>query len=160
MPEFSKIAIVGTGAIGSYYGARLAKSGADVRFLVRSDYTRIRERGLRLTLPTEAWTLYPINAYATTEEIGPVDLAIVSLKATANGVLGRLLPPLLNDRTTLLTLENGLGSDELLAEKFGAHRVVGGLCFIAVNRTGPGKFAAFILAQSHLQSMAGPQAHG
>lgn len=139
MTEFSKIAIVGTGAIGGYYGARLAKSGADVRFLVRSDYTQLRERGLRLTLPNEAWTLYPVNVYTEAVEIGPVDLVIVSLKATANGVLERLLPPLLHERTTLLTLENGLGSDELLAEKFGAKRVIGGLCFIAVNRTGPGE---------------------
>lgn len=137
--EFFKIAIVGTGAIGSYYGARLGKTGVDVRFLARSGISEIREHGIHVTLPGEAWRLYPVNAYLTAEHIGPVDLIIVSLKATANGILESLLPPLLNDRTAILTLENGLGSDELLAEKFGAHRVVGGLCFIAVNRTGPGK---------------------
>ena len=139
MGEFSKIAIVGTGAVGGYYGARLARSGADVRFLVRSDYAAVSERGLRVTLPDEAWTLYPVKSYVTAEDIGPVDLVVISLKATANGMLGSLLPPLLREGTAILTLENGLGCDELLAREFGEDRVIGGLCFIAVNRTAPGE---------------------
>lgn len=139
MGEFSKLVIVGTGAIGGYYGARLARSGADVHFLARSDYAAISERGLKVTSPEEAWGLYPVQAYKTPQDIGPADLVIISLKATANGALGSLLPPLLHERTAILTLENGLGSDELLAQHFGKERVIGGLCFIAVNRTAPGE---------------------
>jgi len=139
MSEFSKIVIVGTGAIGGYYGARLARSGVDVRFLARSDSAALHERGLHVTLPDQAWRVYPINVYTASADIGSADLVVVSLKATANGALGELLPPLLHERTAILTLENGLGSDELLARQFGEERVIGGLCFIAVNRTAPGE---------------------
>lgn len=139
MSGISKIAIVGTGAIGGYYGARLARSGVDTRFLARSDFAVLRERGLRVRTPNEDWRVYPLEAYTRPEEIGPCDLVVVCLKATSNGALAKLVPPLLGSDTAILTLENGLGSDELLAEQFGAERVIGGLCFIAVNRVEPGE---------------------
>jgi 2-dehydropantoate 2-reductase len=138
MGTFSKIAIVGTGAIGGYYGGKLMRAGTDVRFLAKSDLSALQSRGLTIELPDETFTLRPVQAYSAAAEIGPCDLVIVSLKATANNVLTEVIPPLLHERTVLLTLENGLGSDELLAERFGAERVVGGLCFICVNRTAPG----------------------
>ena len=69
---------------------------------------------------------------------GRVDLVIVALKATANDALPDLLPPLLGPDTLLLTLQNGLGSEEFLAERFGAERVLGGLCFVCLNKTAPG----------------------
>jgi 2-dehydropantoate 2-reductase len=136
---FQNIAIVGTGAIGGYYGARLARQGADVRFLARSDLSALQNNGITVRLPDESWTVNPVQAFRSPQEIGPCDLVIVSLKATANRVLAELIPPLLHSSTAILTLENGLGSDELLAEKFGAERVIGGLCFICVNRVGPGE---------------------
>jgi 2-dehydropantoate 2-reductase len=63
---------------------------------------------------------------------------LIALKTTANSNLPSLIPPLLHDRTMLLTLQNGLGSEELLAENFGAERVIGGLCFVCLNRVAPG----------------------
>ncbi len=134
-----KIAIVGTGAIGGYYGAMLARAGNDVWFQARSDLDVLRRDGLEVTLPQGHFVLNPVRAFGTAAEIGPCDLVIIALKATGNDALPTLIPPLLHPGTVLLTLENGLGSDELLAEQFGAERVVGGLCFICVNRTGPGK---------------------
>ncbi|OAM88740.1 2-dehydropantoate 2-reductase [Termitidicoccus mucosus] len=136
---FSKIAIVGAGAIGCYYGARLARAGGDVRFLIRSDLARVRERGLRVKTPDEEIVLPGVHAAGTPEEIGPCDLVLVALKTTANAALGRLLGPLVHGRTTIVTLQNGLGSDEELARLFGAERVAGGLCFIGVNRVAPGE---------------------
>lgn len=136
-----KIAIVGSGAIGSYYGCRLAHAGADVRFLLRSDLEAVRASGrLRVQLPKEQEIVIPSpKVYGTPEEIGPCDLVIIALKTTANGVFEKLIRPLLKDDTMLLTLQNGLGSDEQLATLFGAERVFGGLCFICVNRTAPGE---------------------
>ncbi len=136
---FSKIAIVGAGAIGCYYGARLARAGQRVHFLMRGDLPAVRERGLRVSLPTESFELKPVKAHGSADELGPADLIIVGLKTTANGQIESLLRPLLHPQSTLLTLQNGLGSDELLAETFGAERVVGGLCFICVNRVAPGE---------------------
>lgn len=135
---FSKIGIVGAGAIGGYYGALLARAGYDVHFLVRSDLAVVREHGLSVKRPNDEFRLYPVHAHGTAEEMGPCDLVIIALKATGNDALNRILPPLLHERTALLTLENGLGSDEFLADRFGAERVIGGLCFICVNRTAPG----------------------
>ncbi|HEU5077814.1 MAG TPA: 2-dehydropantoate 2-reductase [Opitutaceae bacterium] len=134
-----KVAIVGTGAIGGYYGACLARAGFDVHFLVRSDFAALKERGMRIKTPAHEWVDPRPKIYRTSEEIGACDLVIVALKATANGALDQLVSPLLSESTAILTLENGLGSDELLAEKFGAQRVIGGLCFICVYRTQPGE---------------------
>jgi 2-dehydropantoate 2-reductase len=79
-----------------------------------------------------------VNAHASTEEIGPCDLVIVALKKTSNPVLDGLIPPLLKENTAVLTLQNGLGNEEFLAERFGARRIMGGLCFVCLNRTAPG----------------------
>lgn len=137
---FPRIAIIGSGAIGTYYGVRLALSGADVRFLLRSDYETVRARGsLRVKLRDGLHELRPAQVFRTPGEIGPVDLVIITLKTTANAALPALLPPLLGPDTALLTLQNGLGSDESLAAQYGAGRVLGGLAFIAVTRTGPGE---------------------
>jgi 2-dehydropantoate 2-reductase len=137
---FPRIAIIGSGAIGTYYGVRLALAGADVRFLLRSDYETVRARGsLRVKLRDGLHELRPAQVFRTPGEIGPVDLVIITLKTTANAALPALLPPLLGPDTALLTLQNGLGSDEALATQYGAGRVLGGLAFIAVTRTGPGE---------------------
>jgi 2-dehydropantoate 2-reductase len=141
---FPKIAIVGSGAIGMYYGARLALAGAEVRFLMRGDLAAVQARGsLLLHEKGGATELKPVAAFGSTGEIGPVDLVIVTLKTTANGELARLLPPLLGPRTVIFTLQNGLGSDEQLAVLFGAERVMGGLAFIAATRTAPGEVTCY-----------------
>jgi 2-dehydropantoate 2-reductase len=137
--RFSTVAVVGSGALGCYYGAMLARAGTAVRFLMRSDLAAVSADGLRVTLPKESFALRDVDAKATPEEIGPCDLVIVALKTTANGDFQKLIAPLLHERTAILTLQNGLGSDEELARLFGAERVMGGLCFICVNRTAPGE---------------------
>ncbi|HEV8072569.1 MAG TPA: 2-dehydropantoate 2-reductase [Opitutaceae bacterium] len=144
MNSFPTIAIIGSGAIGLYYGAKLAPAGADVRFLMRSDLAAVRARGLLLLHEKDLTTeLRPVAAFGSTGEIGPVDLIIVTLKTTANGELARLLPPLLGPGTVILTLQNGLGSDEQLAALFGAERVMGGLAFIAATRMAPGEVTCY-----------------
>jgi 2-dehydropantoate 2-reductase len=133
-----RIAVVGSGAIGSYYGGKLAHYGRDVHFLMRGDLHAVRKGGLHIRSKGENIHVAKVNCYTSTEEIGPSDLVIVALKATSNDALPALLPPLLHEKTALLTLQNGLGSEEFLAEHFGAERVVGGLCFVCLNRTAPG----------------------
>jgi 2-dehydropantoate 2-reductase len=129
-----KIAVVGSGAIGSYYGGKLAASGGDVHFLMRGDLAAVRRDGLRIRGPGEDIHVTTINVYNTTGEIGPCDLALIAFKATSNLDLVHLLPPLLDEDTALLTLQNGLGNEEFLAQHFGAERVLGGLCFICLSR--------------------------
>ena len=138
LPAQPRIAIVGTGALGCYYGARLAKAGNEVRFLVRSGRAAIMARGIRVKTPTERIHLKKVQTHATAEDIGPCDLVIVGLKATANAALAKLLPPLLGPDTLVLTLQNGLGVEEPVAEVVGADRVLGAICFVGVTRTAPG----------------------
>jgi len=135
-----RIAIVGSGAVGSYYGAKLAISGANVHFLMRSDLEHVRRFGLRIeSNKAGVEHLSNVNVHECTEDIGHCDLVIIALKATANHSLERILPPLLKEDTTIMTLQNGLGNEEFLANRFGGNRVVGGLCFVCITRSSPGK---------------------
>jgi 2-dehydropantoate 2-reductase len=137
---FSRIAVVGSGAVGCYYGGRLAEHGREVHFLMRSDLAAVREHGLKIRSDLVGDVhLRPVHAHGSTGEIGPVDLVIIAIKATSNDVLEDLIPPLLHEKTALLTLQNGLGNEEFLAERFGAERLMGGLCFVCLNRTAPGE---------------------
>ena len=144
MSEPFRIAIVGSGAVGCYYGAHLVRAGADVHFLMRSDLNHVRQNGLSIQSELhDDFSVSAIQCYASTEEIGPVDLVIIALKATDNDVLEKLIPPLLGDDTILLTLQNGMGNGEFLAQRFGVERVVGGFCFVCLNRTAPGVIRHF-----------------
>ncbi len=136
-------AIVGAGAIGLNYGVRLALAGSDVRFLVRGDPAPLRETGLRVVEKTGTLELRPAAVFNRPEDIGPVDVVLVALKTTANPELPRLLPPLVGRDTMVVTLQNGLGNEELLAGLVGAERVLGGICFIASTRTGPGEVTCY-----------------
>ena len=133
-----KFAVVGSGAIGCYYGGKLAATGRDVHFLMRRDLEFVRRSGLRLHSGGEKLHISKVNVSATTDEIGPSDVVLIAVKTTSNKDLGKLIPPLLKDDTILLTLQNGLGNEEFLATRFGAERVMGGLCFVCLNRIAPG----------------------
>ena len=132
------MAVVGSGAIGLYYGGRLAAAGENVNFLLRSDFEAIAHGGLKLESVHGDFELPRVRAFRTPEEIGPVDLVIVAWKATANHLLSAVLPPLLHPQTQVLTLQNGLGNCETIAEITGPERVLGGLCFVCINRISPG----------------------
>jgi 2-dehydropantoate 2-reductase len=143
-PAFRSVAIIGSGALGLYYGARLALSAASVRFLMRADLAAVQARGsIIVHEKTGALELRPVQAFGSSAEIGPVDLVLITLKTTANRELARLLPPLIGAETLVLTLQNGLGSDEDLAGLVGGERVLGGLAFIASTRTGPGEVTCY-----------------
>jgi 2-dehydropantoate 2-reductase len=136
--DFQRIAIVGSGAVGLYYGARLANAGEDVNFLLRSDYDTILRDGIRVESVHGDFSQTNVCGWRTPEQIGPVDLVIVAWKATANRHLSDVLPPLLHAGSQVLTLQNGLGNCEKIAEITGAERVLGGLCFVCINRLSPG----------------------
>lgn len=137
--RFNTIAVVGAGALGLYYGGRLARAGKDVTFLARGDLAVLRARGIAVETPDGGFVLPVVKVAATPEEAGPADLVVITLKATANDQLPRLLPPLLREGTAVLNLQNGLGVDEQVAAVAGAGRVLGGLCFVGVNRVAPGR---------------------
>jgi 2-dehydropantoate 2-reductase len=137
-PAHPRIAIIGSGAVGCYYGGRLAQHGNEVHFLMRSDYKQVKQHGLKISSPLGDFDLPQVYCHRSTAEIGECDLVIIAMKATANEALLELLPPLLHKKTMILTLQNGLGSDDFLARHFGSVHVLGGLCFVCINRIAPG----------------------
>lgn len=134
-----RIAIVGAGALGLYYGALLQRSGEDVHFLLRRDHDAVSKDGLKIFSINGDFTLPQVQCYRHSEEIGPVDLVIVGLKTFANDCYAELLTPLLGASTQILTLQNGLGNEEALADLFGGKRIIGGVAFLCSNRGAPGE---------------------
>jgi 2-dehydropantoate 2-reductase len=134
------IAVIGAGAVGGYYGARLAQHGHPVHFLLRSDYDAIRRNGMTVRSCAGDFRLAPeqVHAYNNPKQMPKVDLVLVTLKTTANDQFEPLIRPLLKEDTAVLTIQNGLGNEECLAELFGADRILGGMAFTCINRIGPG----------------------
>jgi 2-dehydropantoate 2-reductase len=132
-------AIIGTGAIGGFYGSRLQKAGLDVHFLLRSDYDTVRDRGLSVESPEGDFTLDPVNAYNDVAKMPRCDVVVVSLKTTQNHLLPKLLPPVVKPDGVVLVLQNGLGIEDEVAKIVGSDRVMGGMCFICANKIAPGR---------------------
>lgn len=133
-----KIAILGAGALGCYYGARLVEAGEDVTFILRSAYEAVREKGLTVHSVKGNIQLKHVNAVRTPEECGPVDVVIVCWKSTCNNNLAKALPHLLKKDTRILTLQNGMGNAECIARIVPEDRVFIGLCFVCCMMDTPG----------------------
>lgn len=133
-----RIAVVGSGALGLYYGSMLQKAGNDVHFLLRRDYEAIVTKGLVVHSVNGDYLLPEVKGYRQPEEIGRVDLVLVGLKTFANQRFSELIEPLVDRDTLILTLQNGLGNEEELAEIFGNERVMGGVAYLLSNRGEPG----------------------
>ena len=133
-----KIGVVGCGALGSYYGGLLCKAGHETHFLLRSDYDTVRKQGVSIESPNGDFCFQP-HAHNNPSAIGDCDLVVIGLKTTANHAFSHLLPPLVGSRTTLLTLQNGLGNEEALEALFPDNLILGGLCFVCLNRIEPGR---------------------
>ena len=133
-----QIAVIGTGAVGGYYGALLQRAGFDVHFLLHSDYEQVRDHGLRIESPAGDFQLTHVNAYRDPAKMPRCDVALIALKTTANPALPGILPHVLKPDGLALTLQNGLGSEDEVAGIIGSDRVSGGLCFLCSNKVGPG----------------------
>ena len=135
---FKSVAVVGSGAIGWYYGGRLANLGEDVRFLLRSDYEAVRDSGMRVESVHGDFDLPRPQVFRSAADIGPGGLVMIAWEGTSNAHLSEGLAPLLHADTQVLTLQNGLGNCEAIAAITGADNVLGGLCFVCINRIEPG----------------------
>jgi 2-dehydropantoate 2-reductase len=133
-----KIAVVGCGALGSYYGAKLCLAGHQVHFLLRSDFEVVRRDGVWIESTAGNFRVRPRSARHP-GEIGPSDLVLIALKTTANHALPQLLPPLAGPDTAFLTLQNGLGNEAAVAAVVGPEHTLGALCFVCLNRFAPGR---------------------
>ncbi|MGH2399516.1 MAG: 2-dehydropantoate 2-reductase [bacterium] len=134
-----RIAVVGSGGVGGYYGSLLQQSGQQVSFLARGAHLEaMRSHGLRVESAIADPITLRVTATDHPAEIGRVDLVLFTVKAYDSASAAALLPPLLGPDTGVLTLQNGVDSIDVLAERVGRAHVLGGLCqiFCALSRPG------------------------
>ena len=135
-----RIAMMGSGGLGGYFGGRMAQVGADVTFIARGAHlAAIRKKGLRIKSKEIGDAhIHPAQATDLPTSIGKVDYVIVAVKLWDTADAGRAILPLLGPNTTVLSLQNGVECDEELASIVGADRLIGGVAFIASSISAPG----------------------
>ena len=124
-----KYGVIGSGAIGGYYGGRLAKAGQEVHFLFRSDYEYVKKNGLQVDSCDGSFHIQA-NAYNNTADMPQCDVVLVCLKSVNNDKLKKLLPPLLHPRTLVVLIQNGIGVEEDVQRDFPGVQLAAGLAFI------------------------------
>ena len=133
-----KYAIIGTGAIGGFYGARLDKAGFEVHFLLHTDYQYVVDHGLTIDSCDGNFTLPSPKVYDSTSDMPQCDVVIVALKTTQNHLLPSLLPPLLKPDTIILLIQNGIGVEADVQQLFPSQPIAAGMAFICSAKAGPG----------------------
>ncbi|MBQ8988384.1 MAG: putative 2-dehydropantoate 2-reductase [Prevotella sp.] len=131
--------IIGTGAIGGYYGGKLARSGQEVHFLFHRDYEYVRQHGLQVDSCDGSFHLEQVNAYASTAEMPKCDVVLVCLKSTNNHLLPDMLRPLIHQNTLVVLIQNGIGLEPDLQQHFPDLQLAAGLAFICSAKTEPGR---------------------
>jgi 2-dehydropantoate 2-reductase len=133
-----RVAVVGAGAVGSYFGGTLARAGNEVVFLARGkNLDALQEQSLRVDSIKGDFEI-KVRAAASTQEIGPVNLVLVAVKAWQVPEVAATISPLLGPSTVVVPLENGVEAPTQLASALGADYLVGGLCKIIAFMAGPG----------------------
>jgi 2-dehydropantoate 2-reductase len=133
-----RIAIIGAGAVGGYYGALLSRVGADVSFVARGAHRQaINAEGLRI-IGVQGDFVVQVPAEDDPSKIGPVDVVILTVKTYDNSSALPLIAPLLGPDTSVLTLQNGVDSADDLAAIVGRSRVLAGPTYIATAIEAPG----------------------
>jgi 2-dehydropantoate 2-reductase len=133
-----RFAIFGSGAVGGYYGAKLAQHGHDVTFIARGEHLQaIRERGLEVRSPLGDF-IVESPAESDTARVGPVDVVIFAVKCYANDMAIPMLPPLVGDSTSVLTLQSGVDSAGEIASVIGEGPTLAGATYIATAIESPG----------------------
>jgi len=133
-------AIIGTGALGAYYGAKLHHAGLNVQFLLHSDYQHVIEHGLKVESKDGDLSIQSPNAHQQTSDMKPVDVVLIGLKSTNNHILADILPPILKTDTTVILMQNGLSEEDKIAPILDNpnQNILGGLAFLCSNKIGPG----------------------
>ena len=151
-----RIAVVGTGALGGWYAALLAEAGHEVHCLARTDFLAIRQHGLSIRNQGQERRVRVAAASPNATEIGPCDLVVIAIKTTANAALPQLVLPLLGPATVVVTLQNGMGNVEALAQLLPAERIVAGLCFVCINRLAPAVIDTTLAGYVRMAAANGP----
>ncbi len=160
-PHTPRIGIIGSGAIGGFYGLMLARAGFDVHFLLRSEYEVVRKQGLTLESAEHGKLQTKVQAYSSAAGMPPCDWLLVGAKATSNDQLAPLIVQAAAPGAKVVLLQNGLGVEEQLRPALRSDmHLLGGLCFICVNRQAPGVIRHQALGAVNLGYHSGPANDG
>lgn len=138
MNKALRFGVVGTGAVGGYYGGLLARFGYDTHFLLNSDYAHVKEKGLLVASKDGDFHLAPVPAYQQAGDMPLCDVVLLALKTTANHLLPEILPHMTRPDGIVVALQNGLGVEAEIRAVLPRATILGGLCFLCSNKIGPG----------------------
>jgi 2-dehydropantoate 2-reductase len=134
-----RIAVMGTGGVGGYFGARLAGAGHEVAFVARGrQLEALRANGLRVQSPLGDVHLPTVEVTDQPAEIGPVDLVLFTVKLWDTLDAAEAIKPLLGENAAVVSFQNGVVKDDILRGALGAEHVIGGVTYIAATIAEPG----------------------
>ena len=134
-----RIAVFGTGAVGGYFGGRLAQSGEDVVFIARRDHLKaMLTHGLRVDSINGDFVVQPVQATDNPKKVGTVDVVLLGVKAWQVREAAQAIRPLIGPHTAVVPLQNGVEAPTHLSEALGTEHVLGGLCGLISFVAGPG----------------------
>jgi 2-dehydropantoate 2-reductase len=134
-----RIVVMGSGGVGGYFGARLAASGEDVRFVARGAHLdAMRRDGLKIESKLGDLVVKPVRASVAPAELGPADLVVIAVKLGDTDSAIEAVRPLMREGTSVVSFQNGVGAIEALTRAFGPAPVIGGVAQIAAEIAGPG----------------------
>jgi len=134
-----KIAMMGTGGVGGYYGALLARSGQDVTFVARGAHLQaIREKGLQVKSVLGDFAISPAKATDNPAEVEPVDLVIVATKTYHTDEAARSLQPMVGPETVVVSFQNGVDAAERIGAVVGMEHLIGGATWLSAAIEAPG----------------------
>jgi 2-dehydropantoate 2-reductase len=134
-----RLAILGSGGVGGYFGGRLAASGVDVTFLARGAHlAAIRQDGLRIESAEGNLHIQPARATDDPAAVGPVDIVFFTVKLYDTDAALQMLPPLMGSQTLVVPFQNGVESVDVLARAIGPEHVAGGTCYVSAVIARPG----------------------
>lgn len=133
-----KIGVVGTGGVGGYFGGLMARAGFDIHFVARGKHRQaILEEGLQIVSPQGSFRVM-IHVTSEPDEIGPVDLLLFCVKSYDTLDAARSIAGMVEEGTTILSLQNGIDNVDKLIQYFGEDKVIGGTAFIESSIASPG----------------------
>ncbi len=134
-----KIAVVGVGGVGGFFGWRLLEAGEDVVFVARGETCRVlKEKGLTIETLEGDTVLRPVKAFEDPSEVGAVDAVLLAVKSWQVPEAAKAIRPMIGPQTFVLPLQNGVDSPFVVGAELGMEHVLGGLCYIVSFKLGPG----------------------
>jgi 2-dehydropantoate 2-reductase len=139
-----KIAIMGSGGVGGYYGGLLAKAGQELTFIARGAHLQaIRDKGLHVKSVHGDFTVSPVKATDRPGEIGAVDLVLVATKTYHTDEAAQAIKPLIGDNTVVISLQNGIDAAERIGSAVGMERMLGGATWLSAAIEAPGRIGQY-----------------